>query len=106
MPTALDVRIAKSVLKKANEQKKLLLAAYQEILNQYLQCDNKGSLEIYRYDDNEIVIRFCAGRGLGFKSLTIYQFDVDTKRIDTKKKRILDYLSGKIDYLEKPNEHL
>lgn len=106
MATALDVRIAKSILKAADEQKKLLLAAYQEILNKYLQSDNKGVLEIRRYDDGELVVGYCAGPELGFKSLMIYQFDVDTKRFDVKKKRILDYLSGKIDYLEKPNEHL
>lgn len=106
MPTALDVRIAKSILQEADKQKKLLLAAYQEILNKYLQCDNKGRLSIERHDDGELTISFCAGPALGFKSLNIYQFDVDTKRTDTKKKRILDYLSGKIDYLEKPNEHL
>lgn len=106
MPTALDVQIAKSILKEADKQKKLIIAAYQEILNKYLQSDNRGSLCIERYDDGELSIMFCAGRALDFKSLNIYQFEIDTKRIDLKKKRILDYLSGKIDYLEKPNEHL
>lgn len=81
-----------------------LLATYNELLSAWIISGLPGALEV-RLCNNEsrYQISFCGHEPVGYASLVIYTNDRD---FELKKQRILDYLSGKIDYLEKEGEHL
>lgn len=80
-----------------------LLAAYHEILGAWIISSLPGHMKTLLHDDGSFSIEYCGHDPIGFESLTIYQRD---SNFELKKQRILDYLSGKIDYLEKVGERL
>lgn len=104
MNTALDTQpTTKAKSRRVNSLGKLL-AAHNEILGAWLISGLPGDLEIRRNGSQDFYsIAFCGHDPIGFVSMTIYQGDRD---FELKKQRILDYLSGKIDYLKKEGEIL
>ena len=79
-----------------------LLATYNELLGAWIISGVCGTLEVRNNNPNNYQIAFCGHKPVGFTSITIYTND---QRFELKKQRILDYLSGKIDYLVKEDEH-
>ncbi len=81
-----------------------LLSAHHDILGAWIVSGLDGHLEVRHHRcDGTYSIQYCAHESLKFCSLTIYH---DDRNFELKKRRILDYLSGKIDFLEKEDEHL
>lgn len=80
-----------------------LLATYNELLGAWIVSGLGGTLEVRNNTHNDYQIGFCGHEQVGFASITIYTNDVN---FELKKQRILDYLSGKIDFLVKEDEHL
>jgi hypothetical protein len=80
-----------------------LLATYNELLGAWITSGLVGSLEVRNNNLRDYQIAFCGHEPVGFSSIAIYENDRD---FELKKQRILDYLSGKIDYLEGKDECL
>lgn len=80
-----------------------LLAAYNELLGAWIVSGLPGHMKTLVHDDGSFSIQYCGHDPISFESLTIYQSD---RNFERKKQRILDYLSGKIDYLEEKGESL
>jgi len=81
-----------------------LLATYNELLGAWIVSGLPGALEVRLCNDrSSYQIGFCGHEPVGFASISIYMDDLNFER---KKQRLMDYLSGKIDYLEKEGEHL
>lgn len=79
-----------------------LLATHNELLGAWLVSGLQGHLSIRQCDNDSYSIEYCGHHPVGFDSITIYQHD---QNFELKKQRILDYLSGKIDFLVKEDEH-
>ena len=102
MATALDTQqVTKAKPRKVTPLGKLL-ARYNELLGAWIVSGLPGTLEV-RSGNHNYQISFCGHEPVGFHSIAIYTNDGS---LELKKQRILDYLSGKIDYLEKEGEHL
>lgn len=100
MATALDTQqLPKAKPRKVTPLGKLL-ATYNELLGAWIISGLCGTLEV-RGNYKDYQIAFCGHEPVGFTSITIYTND---QRFELKKQRILDYLSGKIDYLVKEDE--
>jgi len=80
-----------------------LLATYSELLGAWIVSGLCGTLEVRNNNHKDYQIAFCGHESVGFASITIYTNDLD---FELKKQRILDYLSGEIDYLVKEGEYL
>ena len=102
MLTALDTQPTKAKPRKVNKLGKLL-AAHNELLGAWIVSGLPGHLKIRQGDDDHsYTIEFCGHEPTGFESIMIYPGD---RNFEPKKQRILDYLSGKTDYLEEKAEH-
>ena len=98
-----DTQLAKAKTRKVSPLGKLL-ATYNELLGAWIVSGLTGYLKILQTDPHgSYAIEYCGYEPTNFKSVTIYQGDY---KFELKKQRILDYLSGKIDYLEEQGEFL
>lgn len=102
MDTAFATQPTKAKPKKAKQISKLL-ALHNELLGAWIASGLPGHLKIRDSHIYGYALEFCGHEPVNFATLAIYQGD---HNFALKKQRILDYLSGKITYLEKEDEHL
>ena len=107
-PTTMSTAISapqqtKAKTRKVNPLRKLL-ATYNELLGAWIVSGFTGYLKIRQDDsDGSYTIEFCGYEPTNFQSVEIYQGD---RNFELKKQRVLDYLSGEVDYLRKQGENL
>ena len=102
MTTAFATQSTKAKSKKAKQISKLL-AVYNELFGAWITSGLPGHLKIRDSHIYGYALEFCGHEPVNFATLAIYQGD---RNFELKKQRILDYLSGKVTFLEKEDECL